>query len=906
MDDGRLVSLCLLVFTARLAGAVSVEGVKGQHVHGEVDPDEYLWSKLPGRCCFQLEEECLPGQKKKDCNRRPPDSCRACSVWSSPENYCHSSHENCDSCGMKLYCPSPPPMLDGNKVCTGSSRVGYGCNDEYSTGMCAMHNEIDCEETCRANELCELFVYYPEEKKGTCVLCSDLISFERTIEEESRAYAVGASHVPPAPPGVAKPEHFQVMPEPRPPSPPRPPAPVAPRPAASHLGRHKADKSHAHVDCTFLDSVEFTTQRQMGYTDRVAATKEECCQLCGHLETGCANFVFEPTSGQCVLLPLTPLNELEKDDNSQVISGTASVGLVAAGASTFNSDSCSFIPNSGYSSGSMGVAPRLPGGEMQTREECCQVCGVTQGCARFTFSPGNKACVMYAAYAEMVMMNDLTSGSIPSKLAGATIPGAALATAEGAQAEAHESMGAFEPPAPSLPIFAKLENLSPPPPPDMLTHGDSSALQDVISDISVVVFTIISLGFLMCVYCFFAPQILSSLHSASNGKLGKVHVRAHRHVRVHDDDDDAWLRLRVSENTAIMPIEEPTPRRKKRDPDRRRSKSRRDEKRERRNADGRERNGYDSDGQFSKSMINGGGTGRTARLVVQTPETTQSKDLEVSNCVDADALRALFYDVFPSVLKAVRPLHTQLFCLAPTPAPAPAPGGQAQSEFAWLLITSHSEFARVVECPAFRLQDKRCDEALTAQYVVAFATGGATEKGGKKQKRNRAADNITIAAEPSCGDQNAATRGRSRDRRLGGRGYSSAPPSCVGMPFNKDGGVDGGDGSGSDDSATSSRQSLLRGTGTTRATVAPPPPDLARLAAAHGAPPPLSQGQAQLTAQALSFANGLAQVSCQLPGCNTIPPPAAPSVAGSAWDDDDPDGTGVSRSERVRAMAELE
>ena len=43
-------------------------------------------------------------------------------------------------------------------------------------------------------------------------------------------------------------------------------------------------------------------------------------------------------------------------------------------------------------------------------------------------------------------------------------------------------------------------------------------------------------------------------------------------------------------------------------------------------------------------------------------------------------------------------------------------------------------------------------------------------------------------------------------------------------------------------------------------------------------------------------------VSCQLPGCNSIAPPA-PSVAGSHWDDDDPDGTGVSR---VRAMAELE
>ena len=43
--------------------------------------------------------------------------------------------------------------------------------------------------------------------------------------------------------------------------------------------------------------------------------------MCGHLETGCANFVYEPSSGACVLLPLTPLAELEKDDNEFVIVG---------------------------------------------------------------------------------------------------------------------------------------------------------------------------------------------------------------------------------------------------------------------------------------------------------------------------------------------------------------------------------------------------------------------------------------------------------------------------------------------------------------------------------------------------------------------------------------------------------
>lgn len=897
---------------------ISVEGVKGQHVHGEIDPDEYQWSKLPGRCCFALIEECAPGQKKSDCKRNPPDSCRECNVWSTPENYCHGSHENCESCGMKLYCPAPPPLLDGNKVCTGTSRIGYGCNDEYGTGMCAQSTESDCEEACRTNEDCELFVYYPEEKKGTCVLCSDLISFERTLEEATRAYAVGASHNPPAPPGASSPAHFAVMPNPAPPLPPRPPSPAAPAPKASHLGRHKSDKSHAHVDCTFLDNIEFSTQRQTGYTDRVAVSKEECCQMCGHLDTGCANFVFEPSSGQCALLPLTPLNELERDDNDGVVSGIASVGVVAVGAAAYSPDNCAFIPGSGYSSGSMGLAPRLPGGEMQTREECCQVCGVTKGCARFTFSPGDKSCIMYAETAELVMVHDLTSGSIPSKLTGASIAG------DGTQGG--EEVHALVPPAPSFPAFAMLENLSPPPPPDMSTHGDSTVLQDLISDLSVVVFTIISLGFLMCVYCFFAPQLLTSLHRATNGKMGKVHVKAHRHLRVPDDDDEAWLRMPANTSTALMAVDEPPTRKKKRN-----GRKDKDKGSSRRALGFRESRCAADDGRGS--IVSSSRTGNKARLVVQTPEITQTRDVDVSRCDSADALRTLFYNEFPSVLKAVSLVHTQLFCLAPAPPPkgAPTPSGEKASDdpFAWLLVTEYSSFARVLECPAFRLQDKRCDEALTAQYVVAFPSSeepAPTQNGDAKSGRRAtkchppdAASAATCAPPRQCEPMPKTEptaeklRGRSRDRRSSSRGYASAPPSCVGFPGAEN------DGSGSDEGATSGRHSTFRGTGTTPALA--PPPDLARLAASHAAPPPPSQLQEQLHAQALAAGLALTSsslqqhhVSCQLPGCNALPPARAASVAGSActpsaWGmdhDEDPDGTGVSRSDRARAMAELE
>ena len=118
--------------------------------------------------------------------------------------------------------------------------MGTGCYDDMGTGMCANKLEADCEDACRANPKCELFVYYPHERKGTCVLCSDLFSSERTPDAATRAYAVGARLEPPAPPGMetAVAKHFSVVPEPSPPSP-----PVIAPPQVSHLGRHKSDRS---------------------------------------------------------------------------------------------------------------------------------------------------------------------------------------------------------------------------------------------------------------------------------------------------------------------------------------------------------------------------------------------------------------------------------------------------------------------------------------------------------------------------------------------------------------------------------------------------------------------------------------------------------------------------------------
>ena len=95
-------------------------------------------------------------------------------VWSTPDNFCHTSEDNCYTCGMKLWCAKPHPLLAGNKVCARDSRIRSYCWDAYGTGMCAMHTLDDCATACRSTPECELFTYFPSEMEGSCMLCRDM------------------------------------------------------------------------------------------------------------------------------------------------------------------------------------------------------------------------------------------------------------------------------------------------------------------------------------------------------------------------------------------------------------------------------------------------------------------------------------------------------------------------------------------------------------------------------------------------------------------------------------------------------------------------------------------------------------------------------------------------------------
>lgn len=155
---------------------IMVEGAQAAD-SDDLDPDDFLWETLPGRCCFYGGPDPLDPSKWLGAH-----TCDECTVWDLPNNFCHSSASACAECGMTLYCGRTPPLIAGNKVCTGSSRVGHGCEDTLGTGVCATHSLSECQEQCRNHPKCEMLVFYPQERQGTCILCADVSLPQKPLE----------------------------------------------------------------------------------------------------------------------------------------------------------------------------------------------------------------------------------------------------------------------------------------------------------------------------------------------------------------------------------------------------------------------------------------------------------------------------------------------------------------------------------------------------------------------------------------------------------------------------------------------------------------------------------------------------------------------------------------------------
>ena len=479
----------------RAAGAVSLllaraNGitVDGSHKHSsdDIDEDDFKWEKLPGRCCFLIHEEC-PYEKapRELCTKTSASTCDECNVWSEPDNFCHTSPEACDTCSMELYCPAPPPLVAGNKVCTGASRVGQGCFDELMTGVCASHTMADCQDACRKNNNCDVFVFYQEEGLGSCVLCSDLLESVETPGAATRAYVITPAAPPPSSIGSSVNKKYSLVAEPPPPSPPKsPPKPLAAGKESMELGRQHKTKT---VTCDYEEGVEYMVDVSTGYTDRTASSKDECCRLCGERE-GCKDFVFEPSTGTCVLLPDTVIEDVKHRPNLFVVSGSVRISAVKK---VTDAASCKYKEGSAFAGSVLGAGMPIPGGEMKSMADCCESCGRAVQCTKFTFDEGANMCTLHTSTAEMYMVSGRVSGTIEGK-------GVSFAS------DTSNGYGLAYPPPPSMPAFSKL-HASPPPPP--IEANDGVGAQDVIAYISVAVITLLMVMFLCVAFFFFSPQL---------------------------------------------------------------------------------------------------------------------------------------------------------------------------------------------------------------------------------------------------------------------------------------------------------------------------------------------------------------------------------------------------------------
>ena len=100
----------------------------------------------------------------------------------------------------------------------------------------------------------------------------------------------------------------------------------------------------------------------------------------------------------------------------------------------------------------------------------------------------------------------------------------------------------------------------------------------------------------------------------------------------------------------------------------------------------------------------------------------------------------------------------------------------------WLLVTKQSDFSRVVTCPAFRLQDERCDDdADPEQYVIAFER--ETKKSRQQKKREQSRQPLMIGYDP-----NAACEPSPPERDSGRRSRRSGSPNAGVMPDERDSG----------------------------------------------------------------------------------------------------------------------
>ena len=667
-----------------------------------IDPDEYLWETLPGRCCFM----------------QYADDCDMCNVWSDPQNFCHSSKESCELCGMSLYCPAPPPLLNADKVCVGESRVGMGCNDDLDTGLCQTAGALAaCQSACRHTKHCEMIALYTDSMAGTCVLCRNMLNFEPTGQAATRVYAVEhLDMAPPSPPGYEEKitKHFSVLQDPSPPPPPHPP-PSPPRAPPPPLPAALGTRTDTHIECEFFEDMDLSIVSAKGTghhfpsgisvqtIDTTADTKKHCCSKCG-MQAGCTDFVFEPSSKTCMLMPPVPSYMLRRSPNNSTIAGAVTISRLNQ-----HHASCHFNVGSGYSGGKIGIGKPLPGKKMESQQDCCDSCERDPRCAKFVFEHFGGDCQLFGPEAEHYYTFNLLSGTVDGRAdeeadtRGGSVGDEHAVGGGGEEGETglddEPDWMKFDETAPPQPPLMSFATPPPPPPPDV---GEGGVAQTVLADFSLFMGFLIMFGFSLCGYLFFSREIQMLIFTLSGGLLGK---------------QDTKSLLPVADLMARPAEPEERSRNKK----------------------GELLPGY-------------------SKVTVQTSQLEQKKEIMVGGCQTLADLHELIWDEFGHLLKTTRVKDTIVLVWASDEAPQKSKRQQALAR--WMKVTEASDMSKVVACGAIKLRDKKAldHKALAVAFASALTDGKKDKKKKKaerlalKNKEEDGADAEGCAVEEEQGD----------------------------------------------------------------------------------------------------------------------------------------------------------
>ena len=405
------------------------------------------------------------------------------------------------------------------------------------------------------------------------------------------------------------------------------------------------------------------------------------------MKVGCTRFVFIPGSGACALLPPVSRSQLLRTSNPATVAGTVFVGRDATSAPAVRHARCSFEINHGYNQGALGAGSPLDGPRITSHQECCDACERHPQCVKFVFEKYGGSCQLFESFAEQY--------KVPGLIAGMILSRAAL----GSTFDAIEAGGMLMPPShPPLhlsPFPPALVTIGSPPPAPPSDDEEGSAAMVVLKFGSILVFIIISLGVLLCGYCFYFGEIQGALYEVSGGRMGKPKF--------------SLLPKSLQEVTQAE-HQEGLPKKKK--------------------------------GKKAKQalLVDKGPVEGQASVTCVTSQMTQKKEVDVADCATFDELLTTTREEFGHMLGDTRPKELALLCWV---------GHPETSSGAWMTVGAASDTQAVIQSGALKLVLKSAvSEAETAiAYPKSLAVpkpalpGETVVETANKHGKDRAAGN---------------------------------------------------------------------------------------------------------------------------------------------------------------------